>query len=60
MNDEYYIASKLSITIPLARDLLLLAGGDVKLVLTASSEGDSLHAVKAYIINERLKRLEEK
>lgn len=43
----------------LARDLLTLAGGDMQLVRDASSHCQGIESVKAYIIDRRIKRVEQ-
>ena len=43
----------------LARDLLVLAGGDTSIVLEASVHCIGINSVKAYIIDRRIARLEE-
>ena len=43
----------------LARDLLVLAGGDTSIVLEASVHCIGINSVKAYIIDRRIARVEE-
>ena len=44
----------------LARDLLLLAGGDAELVRKASDVCHGVESLKAYIIDARIRKMEEK
>lgn len=43
-----------------ARELLVLSGGDVELAAATSIESKGLDQCKASIINKRFKRIEEK
>lgn len=44
----------------LARDFLVLAGGDANLVREASDKCHGVESVKAYIIGERMTRIEQR
>lgn len=49
------VAEELDITYQLAKELLILAGGDEDLVYDASDEAEGLGECRAIIINERMK-----
>lgn len=53
------LAEDLHISGALARDLLMLAGGNVSLVHEASDKCFGIQSVKAYIIDHRIAKLEE-
>lgn len=53
------LANDFCISYSLARDLLILAGGDEDIVRQASSESDRLESVKCKIINLRMSKLEK-
>lgn len=46
--------------IPLAYELLIIAGGDVELAIEAAKEGGRLSLTKAKIIDARFNRIEQK
>lgn len=54
-----YLQSKLHMSPGLARDLLILAGGDIDIVCSASEESQRLDTMKARIIDKRIAKLEE-
>lgn len=55
------LAEKLGCSVPLAEDLLILAGGDEEIVLKASQETKlGVESFKNRIINERFKKIERK
>lgn len=53
------LQSKIGCGLSLTRDLLLLAGGDQKLVVEASEQAlGGVETLKAYILNKRISNLE--
>jgi len=60
MKEIQQLSEDIGCGVCLARDLLLLADGDVHLVHKASKSGDNVESVKTYILNERLTRLERR
>lgn len=53
------LAARINCGMSLTQDLLLLAGGDEKLVIKASEASlCGVNSVKAFIINERFKNIE--
>lgn len=54
------VAGRICVSISLARDLLILAGGDEDLVIQASKAADGgIGELKAIIIDERFKKKKE-
>lgn len=60
-NDEVVInlATAIQCGVPLARDLLRLAGGDAQLVCDASAACHGVESMKAYIIDRRIAKIEK-
>lgn len=54
------VATRVKCGPSLARDLLLLAGDDASLVYKASEKCHGIESVKAYIIDQRMRKLEKK
>lgn len=52
------VSETLGITHQLAKELLILAGGDVELVCECSAKSNGLDHCKANIINQRLEKSE--
>ena len=52
----YRVADELGITAQLAKELLILAGGDEDIVTEASDSSSNLSECKARIINARLSK----
>lgn len=52
------VSDELGITHQLAKELLILAGGDVDLVIKCSREANGLDHCKANIINQRMLKSE--
>lgn len=61
VDDERVIdlAADIRCGVPLARDLLTLAGGDADIVRDASDLCHGVDSMKAYIIDRRIARVEE-
>lgn len=53
------VSRDIGCSISLARDLLVLAGGDEKLVREASMATDRVESAKAYIIDARFRKSED-
>lgn len=60
MDRVVMVAMRIKCGPSLARDLLLLAGDDANLVYKASEKCHGIESVKAYIIDQRLRKLEKK
>lgn len=58
--DVRELSSKLQMSPGLAKDMLILAGGDKRLVEEASDESQRLDELKATIIDMRFCKLEQK
>lgn len=54
------VKDALGISASVANDLLILAGGDVDLVIESSEKSLGLGQAKAEIVNARFKRIEDK
>ena len=52
------LAADIQCGVALARDLLMLAGGDAQLVRQASASCRGVESMKAYIIDHRFDKLE--
>lgn len=59
-NDVVLLAADIHCGTNLARDLLILAGGDAELVRRASDSCRGVESMKAYIIDHRISRLESR
>lgn len=60
MDRVIMVATRIKCGPSLARDLLLLAGDDATLVYKASEKCHGVESVKAYIIDQRIRKLEKK
>ncbi len=56
--DAQELARQVRCSTGLARDLLTLAGNDKELVIEASDSASRIEAVKAYIVDARLSKIE--
>lgn len=54
------LAADIQCGVALARDLLRLAGGNAQIVRDASAECQGVESMKAYIIDRRVARIEDK
>lgn len=57
-NNVSWICNQLHITRQLAKELLMLAGGDEQLVVKCSQEANGLDHCKASIIDRRISKVE--
>ena len=58
-NQVELLAQEIGCGFKLARDLLILAGEDEKLVIKASNMCNGVESMKAFIIDERFKKIEQ-